>query len=286
MGTRRTFLHQIGAGLSVAGLGVAQTGAARLGCQTNAWTINPHDFSTLLGVLGKLKGYGYAGFETGFANVQDQFNDAAEAKRKLEDSGLQFFGVHIFLNQYDPQTLIAPVDLYRKIADGGAKLGAQRLILSGAPASDKAALARKSAALNEAGKYAKNAGLRLCYHNHWPEFEKGAAEIEGLVAATDPALVSFVIDAGHAVRAKADVPDFLRRHSTRLDGMHLRDFKGDEQVPLGSGTFPLAPLAASIRSSRWMGWLLNEEERPNFKPGDTAVAPARATLVKYFGGTV
>src|SRR5579863_498473 len=83
-----------------------------LGIQTNAWPIDPRDFANVLAVLAKIKGYGYEGFETGFANVQGQFDHAAEAKAKIEATGLRFFGVHIFLGKYDPDTHIASAELY------------------------------------------------------------------------------------------------------------------------------------------------------------------------------
>ncbi|MFN8002280.1 MAG: hypothetical protein U0X75_14825 [Acidobacteriota bacterium] len=76
------------------------------------------------------------------------------------------FGSHIFLEQYDPQTQIAPLSLVQKVADGIAQLGAQRLILSGGGVVkdgklDAEALQRKVAGLHAAGKHCRALGLRL-----------------------------------------------------------------------------------------------------------------------------
>ncbi|MFN0123736.1 MAG: sugar phosphate isomerase/epimerase family protein [Blastocatellia bacterium] len=265
----------------------------RLGCQTNAWRIDANDFSQVLAVLGKLKELGYDGYETGFRNVQGQFANAATARRQLEATGLSFFATHIFLDQYDPQTQVAPMDLVQKVADGAVKLGAQRLILSGAGLLsagkvDPDALQRKAAGLNAAGRYCKSAGLRLAYHNHGPEFENKGREIGGLYQNTDPALVEFVMDCGWAWSAGMDVPAFFTRHQQRIAGLHLREFKGgfkaENQAPLGQGDFPLQRLAAAIKKAKWNGWVLNEEERlSGEKPGESAVAPARDALRKAFG---
>jgi sugar phosphate isomerase/epimerase len=254
-----------------------------LGCQTNAWPIAARDFSSVLAVLRKVKDYGYDGFETGFANVEGQFDGAAAAKRQLDRIGLRFFGVHIFLAQYDPATFVAAPELYERVAAGGAKLGAERLILSGAPPADDAGRKRKAEALNRAGAFAAKLGLSLAYHNHGPEVEHNGVEIEFLLRETDPSKVSFLLDAGHAFDAGADVPAFIRRHHKRLAGMHLRDFKNGEQVPLGSGDFPLQAVAQAIRQTGWSGWVLNEEERLTSKPGDAAVKPARDALFRAFG---
>jgi sugar phosphate isomerase/epimerase len=274
-------------------LAAAQTKSQKsfihLGCQTNAWAIDPKNLSTFLGVLQKIKGYGYEGFETSFMNLEDHFAQAASVRSEIEKTGLRFFGIHIFLLQYDPKTMIAPMELYRRVVDAGAQLGAERLILSGQSASpngipDTEMLKRKVAALNAAAKYAKQMGLACLYHNHSAEFAGDGAEISLLIKETKPSLVQFLFDAGHGYEARADVVEFFKRHKERIAAMHLRDFKGDQQVPLGQGTFPLAAMAAAVKRERWRGWILNEEERlSGVKPGDSAVAPAREALSKAFG---
>ena len=124
----------------------------------------------------------------------------------------------------------------------------------------------------------------MAYHNHGPEFANNGEEIEGLYKLTDPALVDFLTDCGWAFRAKANVPAFFEKHHKRIAGLHLRDFKGDEQVPLGQGDFPVKALADVIKRVKWSGWALNEEERlSGEKPGEKAVAPARETLRQVFG---
>lgn len=258
-------------------------GQIHFGCQTNAWAINPRDFANVLGVIQKIKNYGYEGFETGFANVQGQFEHAAEAKRQIDAIGARFFGVHIFLLQYDPVTSVAPAELYERVGAGGAKLGAERLILSGTPPRDDAGKKRKVEALNRAGAFAAGLGLKLAYHNHAAEAKNNCAELEYLMQGTDPAKVWFLLDAGHAFEGGGDVPAIIRRHHARLTGIHLRDFKNGEQVPLGSGDFPLKAVVEAIRQTGWSGWVLNEEERLTSKPGDSAVKPASEAMFKAFG---
>jgi sugar phosphate isomerase/epimerase len=276
--TRRGFVGAAGATL----LAKSQV---RVGCQTNAWRIDPKNFDSLLGVLDKLQKYGYQGYETGYRNVEGRFDRIAETRAALEKRGMEFLGCHIFLLQYDPSTLIAPADLIDRVVDGAAKLGAKRLILSGAAAKqDKAALRRKAAALNAVGKKCKAKKLQLAYHNHDLEFLHKAEEMEEMLRLTDGETVHLMMDAGHAFHAGANIVQFFEQHSARIDGLHLRDFVKDEQVPLGQGTFDLKPLAEAIRRKRWTGWVINEEERLNdVKPGDTAVAPARQHLRKVFG---
>jgi sugar phosphate isomerase/epimerase len=288
--SRRSFLATSASGILAAASRLDAKGTVHAGCQTNAWAINPSDFSFLLTVLGKIKGLGFEGFETGFRNVERQFSDPAGARAHIEKTGLQFFGVHIFLgDKYDPQTSIPPIDLIAKVAKGGAKLGAQRVIVSGAPVTlqgkiNAKALRRKVAGMNAAGSHCRKNKLAFCYHNHSPEFMAGGAEIQELAQRTNAGLVDFLIDAGHAYQAHGNVISFFARYASRIVGLHLRDSKQGEEVPLGQGEFDYHALAEAVHTAGWTGWVLAEEERlSGAKLGESAARPAREYIRRIFG---
>ena len=126
-------------------------------------------------------------------------------------------------------------------------------------------------------------GITAAYHNHWWEFESKIGEIEALYTQTDPELVHFVLDAGHAYHGGADVPAFIRAHSQRIIGFHLRDFKNDQYVELGTGDFPLRQVAATIEQIGWKGWVENEEERADHsQAGVKVIAPAYKAMREAF----
>lgn len=256
------------------------------GVQLNAFPIDPKNFQTFLNTLGEVKRIGYGGFESGFRFVNGQFNDPGPARKRIEEFGLTFIGIHIFLStpMYDGATGIAPVSLYEEVARGGAALGARYLILSGAPASNEDMLKRKIDALNKAGAFAKSVGLKAAaYHNHWPEFESKIGEIQALYTRTDPTLVSFVLDAGHAYRGGANVPQFIRTYQHRIVAFHLRDYKDGHLVTLGTGTFPLKQVATTIKEIGWKGWVENEEERENLSHnGAKVIEPAYRAMKEAF----
>jgi inosose dehydratase len=293
--TRRELVQKlalVAAGSRLAPLSLAEAWAAsdspiKLGAQTNAWSIDPTRFDTFVGVLSQIRKIGYAGFETGFLNLSQQFKSPEAARTSIANTGLTFFGIHIFvpLERNDPATKLPPASLYEDVGRGGVALGAQRLIVSGAPAASTDDLKRKIAGLNAAGAFSKSLGLPFAYHNHWFEFQSKVGEMEALYAETDPALVSFLLDAGHAYRGGADVPAFLRQHHERIIALHLRDYRDGKQVPLGAGTFPLAQVAATLKQLAWRGWVLNEEEREDgSKLGAAVIEPAFGALEKAFPG--
>ena len=246
----------------------------QIGCQTNAWRIPPGDFAAFAHALERIRFFGFDGFETSFRNI------AGVTRARIEQTGLRFFGVHIFLLEYDPETLVAPEDLIRSVSDAGVESGAECLILSGASAAGKSAISRKADALNRAAEYC---GLPLAYHNHPHEFHHDGVEIGELIRETDPEKVKLVLDAGHVHLAGGDALSFFERHHDRISALHLRDFAGSEQAPLGSGWLDLHAWADAIGRLGWKGWALAEEERPNDgRPGDAAVGPASQALQRAF----
>jgi len=261
----------------------AKPGAVRVGCQTNAWPVDPKNLENLLGVLAKIKELGFDGFETGFANLQSHFERPDNAYDRLKKTGLRFFGIHVFLTRYDPQTGIAGWELLQQVANGGKALGAERLIVSGASTIHPLALRAKADALNKIAKHCKSIRLGFAYHNHDVEFRNGGVQIDGLLRQTDPG-VHFVLDAGHAMEAGANVAEFFSKNWQRIDGIHLRDARAGQEVSLGQGEYDYAPLAKQIQASSWRGWLVSEEERRNGeKPGDAAAGPAREAIRRVFG---
>ena len=257
----------------------------KFGVQLNAFPIDHNNFDTFTTALAQVKQLGYQGFESGFANVMPQFAAPDEARKKIEQTGLTFFGVHIFLPapKYDPQTFIAPASLYEPVARGGKSLGAEHLILSAIAPSNEKELQQKIDGLNAAGRFARGVGLKLAYHNEY-ESSGAADELEALYKRTDPSLVSFLLDAGHAYRVGIQVPSFIRAHAKRIVGFHLRDYTKDGHlVSLGQGTFPLQAVADTLKNIGWRGWVENEEEREDHShTGLTVIAPAYKAMKEAF----
>jgi inosose dehydratase len=257
----------------------------RFGVQLNAFPIDPRRFESFLDALSQVREIGYQGFESSYRNINSQFGDPEAARQKIVQAGLTFFGVHIFFpnEQYDPNTHIAAASVYEPVARGGAALGARHMILSGAPAADANQLRRKIDALNAAGRFAQSAGIAVAYHNHWWEFESKIGEIEALYSETDPSLVHFVLDAGHAYHGGADVPAFIRAHAKLIVAFHLRDYRDGRLTTLGTGSFPLAEVAKTIEQIGWRGWVENEEEREDLsKNGAEVIRPAYEAMTKAF----
>jgi inosose dehydratase len=278
--SRRGFL--LAAGVQAGRIAHAEGPAPRVGCQANGFDLKQGDFPALLRALGSMKELGYTGFECNVRFVRGQFDRIPEARRQMEQTGVRFIGAHMSMME-------ARQDVYPKLLEGVAALGAECIVMSSGGLSPDGkfaaeALREKATKLEALAKPCREKGLRLAYHNHNPEFANHNAEIEGLANATSAELVDFLIDAGHGYLGGGNPAEFLALHARRILGCHIKTFRGKEtQVPLGHGDFDFQELAGAVRKAGWAGWLI-DEEGGGPTPGNTAaLGPDREYIRRVFG---
>lgn len=259
----------------------AATPRPRIGCQANGFPLKPADFPALIAALQKMRELDYAGFECNIRFVEGEFGRVADARKRIEDTGVEFIGAHTSMQ-------LAKPDVFPRWVEKVAALGASCIVMSGAGLAangvfTQEAVSTKAATLGALGQACRQGGLRLAYHNHNPEFANGNAEIEALAENTEPHRVDFLIDAGHARLGGGDPAAFMRKFSERILGCHLKTYKGAQQVPLGQGDWGFEDLAAAITSSRWSGWLIAEEGGGPQTGNTAALRPDRAYIRMIFG---
>ena len=288
MVSRRTILTGFAGVVAARAAGGADL--PRPGCQANGWDLDPNRFDLLLTALKEMKEVGFQGFETNIRFVQPQLERVSEARAQIEAIGVEFVGAHTNLGNYKTLGLDKAAAEIAKAARQARQFGAKALVVSGGGLSQDGefppeALEQKVRMMNLAGRSCAEAGVVMAYHNHQPEFRKSAAEETGLLEGTDPKLVSLMFDIGHAWLADPEAVSFFEAHHSRVFGLHVRDFHNRVSVPLGQGEFPLRALAEAIRKTKWHGWLIDEEERPDLphKPGKAATGPSRKTMKEIFG---
>jgi inosose dehydratase len=260
---------------------LAAPAGPRVGCQANGFPIKAGDFPGLLAALRKMKELGYTGFECNVRFVESEFDHAADARKQIEDTGVEFIGTHTSMQTAKP-------DVFSRWVEKVAALGASYIVMSGTGLDKEGkftadALRQKAAALNALGKTCRDGGLRLAYHNHNPEFAGNNAEVNALAEATDRERLFFLMDAGHAKLGGGDPAAFMRSYSARIVGCHLKTYKELVQVPLGQGDWDFVDLAAAIKATRWNGWLITEEGGGPKTGNTAALGPDRAYIRKIFG---
>jgi sugar phosphate isomerase/epimerase len=216
------------------------------------WTIREECERDLAHAVGRVGAAGYDGVEL----FQLHGLDARELRTLLDDNGLAVAGRHAGLAsiEHDLPSLAAEAEV----------LGTERLAISWIDpetlASPEAVLGRVRAA----AEAAREAGLRLGFHNHWTEPAPlaGGSSFLDLLRELPHDLLWLELDLGWVWQAGADPAEELARTRGRCPLVHLKDYAsrdGRDDVPVGDGVVGYAEL---IRSAVAAGaeWLVVEED--------------------------
>lgn len=146
--------------------------------------------------------------------------------------------------------------------------------------------------LNELGQIAKDAGMRLCYHQHMGTGVQTCAEVDRLVASTDANLVYLTLDTGHVLFAGGDPLSLATDYADRIKHVHLKNIRRPimeqalednlsfkESIEAGIFTVPgdpdgcidFQPIFEVLADHAYRGWLVVEAEQD----------PARANPLHY-----
>jgi inosose dehydratase len=146
--------------------------------------------------------------------------------------------------------------------------------------------------LNELGRLAGDAGMRLCYHHHMGTGVMTRADVDRLMAATDPRRVNLLVDTGHITFAGDDPLSLVRAHGKRVKHVHLKnirrsvmesalrnDLSFKASILAGVFTVPgdpegcidFPPILEALAEHDFEGWLVVEAEQD----------PAKGTPLHY-----
>jgi inosose dehydratase len=171
-------------------------------------------------------------------------SEPATLRRELEMRGLKVAGSAIEGILYDPgrwprTTSLGPRTLAEQLDGVGpllAELGAKYLLLidntytemrTGEPIAPAELDAEQWRRLIETTHLVAEAarsrfGLKLLFHPETESHVEFEPQIEALLAATDPDLVSLCLDVGHHANCGGEPVAFLRKHRDRIPYLHLK----------------------------------------------------------------
>jgi inosose dehydratase len=259
-----------------------------------------------------------AGFEG--CSVGHKFpTDVSTLKKALDLRGLQVSEpwVSLYFTANDMADLT--IEAFREQITFITAMGGERIVVAELGGSvhqlpDVAVLPNKAVfdddqwtrladGLHEVGKLTKEAGLELCYHHHVGSGVQTRAEVDRLMAATDPELVHLLLDTGHLLWGGDDPLDLARAHADRIRHVHLKDIRaavlaeaverrwsfydgmmaGVFTVP-GDGCIDFPPLLQTLADAGYEGWFSVEAEQDASKANPLEYAmKARAYLRDVVG---
>jgi sugar phosphate isomerase/epimerase len=252
--TRRDFLR-LSAAAAAAGCTLRATNAFAgthdgLEYGVQLYMVRKEAAGDLAGVLKQIRA-------TGFTQVElypiAYTHQAADLKKMLEDADLGHDSAHFGFDSIPGKI-------------GYAKeLGLKYMTCSilpekywGVPGGFKAAAHE----LNEWGKLARNAGMKLVYHNHNFEFKRlpdGETGFDIMMKNTDNDLVKLEFDLYWLTQAGLDPAEMMKKYRNRLVMVHLKDRVADSPInykpqdeqhitELGKGSIDWQPLLSQARA--------------------------------------
>ena len=259
-----------------------------------------------------------AGFE-GCSVGHKYPTDVPTLKKELGMRGLQVSEpwVSLYFTATDMADLT--IEAFRRQIAFIAEMGGERIVvaelgnsvhqlanvavLPNKPVFDDEQWTRLVDGLHEVGKLTKEAGLDLCYHHHMGSGVQTRAEVDRLMAATDPDLVHLLLDTGHLLWGGDDPLELARAHADRIRHVHLKDIRqavmaeavakrwsfydgmmaGVFTVP-GDGCIDFPPILQTLADAGYEGWFSVEAEQDARKANPLEYAlKARAYLREVVG---
>ncbi len=237
---RRTFVATLGTaavGLAT-GCGAATTPRRRLSrIGLQLYTVRDQMKADLPGTLASVAAIGYK--EVEFAGYFGR--TPTEIRDLLTRNGLTSPSTHFSIDAVRKE--------WSKALDDARQIGHQWVLVAWLPEEERGGLdvwKRHAATFNEAGRAARDAGLRFAYHNH--DFEltpipgatgASAIPLDVLLAETDPSLVDFEMDLYWMVKGGANPSSYLARFPNRFPLVHVKDSAGPPEhrmTEVGSGS--------------------------------------------------
>lgn len=177
--------------------------------------------------------------ELGFSEVEWWGNwdrTPAQLRAMLDANKLASPSWHVGAGTLQPAAL-------PRALDTASVMGQRTIIIASLGQGDKSDVdswKHTGELMSRAGNQAKAHGIRIGYHNHGGEGRKfdGRLAYDVLVEAADPAVVDFQLDAFWALNDGLDPIPLLRKHSSRITSVHLKDAADGtplRQVDLGKG---------------------------------------------------
>jgi sugar phosphate isomerase/epimerase len=102
--------------------------------------------------------------------------------------------------------------------------------------------------------------VRMTVEPHFGNVLEQAEDFDQILAAVPDPRVGLCVDTGHFHSAGVDTVAFIRRHSSRLYNVHLKDHKERVSVGIGRGDVDLAAIVAVLREVGYAGGLTVELE--------------------------
>ncbi|MEV6288363.1 sugar phosphate isomerase/epimerase [Kribbella sp. NPDC051770] len=204
------------------------------------------------GTLNQLAGIGYR-----TVGVSGRFgHSAADIRRFADDAGLKIVLEHVGYSRL--------TDDWEGALEDVRTLGGEWIVVPSLPDELRTldGFREAAAAFSKAGETAKQAGLKLLFHNHGHDFEvvDGQVKFDILLNEVEPELLGFELDLYWVVNGGQDPIDYFQQHPGRFPALHVKDMAADGSwEDVGAGTLDFPAMFAHADSGGVRQWLVEHD---------------------------
>jgi len=214
---------------------------------------NAQEFtSDVPGGLKRVAEMGYTSLELAGYNSEGKGRvgqvQIADFKKYADDAGLKITSSHVNppISVYTKENIEKGKEFWKTVCDHHASIGCKYVIIPGQPQTRSTEeVASVGEGFNAFGEISKAAGLQFAFHNHENEYRRvvpGGTEMmplgrggfgrlpegakmvyDGMIEATDPALVQFEMDVYWTVMGQQDPVAYMKKYPNRIRVLHIKD---------------------------------------------------------------
>ena len=267
---RRAFLATTAVtGLAAAARATTASGAGPLQVATNTYpwgTFASRDGGTFVlhsdAALATIASAGFSGYEPAVSEV-GEFDGLGA---RLSAHGLDMRSLYVNSSLHDESAAAASIEHVLAIARRAVEVGTRTIVTNpspirwGGPENKTDTQIRSQAvSLDRLGRELRALGITLAYHNHDAELRLGAREFHHMLTGTDPANVTFCLDAHWVFRGCGDSQvalfDAVEHYGERIVELHLRQSRGGVWTEVFSAD-------GDVDYARLSAWLQRHNVRP------------------------
>ncbi|MXV16519.1 sugar phosphate isomerase/epimerase family protein [Hufsiella ginkgonis] len=212
---------------------------------------------------------GFTGIQLRANAYQEYGQKVDELKKMIADAKLElvmFSSGNANVNTPDDQAQIAPHVTHAKFVKA---LGGKRIQVtnSARPKSGEVAeadLVKYGNMLTVIGKQTAAIGIETTYHNHMGQLGQTPAEVDTILANTDPKYVGFLLDVAHYQQGGGDPAAAILKYKDRIHCLHIKDVKttndkgGYQFVELGQGRVDFPAIFDALKKIKFKGYTVVE----------------------------
>ncbi|OCJ14423.1 hypothetical protein A6U87_26065 [Rhizobium sp. AC44/96] len=237
--------------------------------------------------MADAKKAGLTGWEHSFRIAEDVQHVADTARQQ----GLEMRSAYVHGAFHEPDLAEGATANALKIAAALRDVGVRELIfnpdpLPGGTLKTDTQIVTQTRAINALGEALAKDGSRLLYHTHDPEMKAAAREFHHMMVNTDPAAVSFCLDAHWVYRgannSQLALHDVVSLYAKRIGLIHLRQsVNGIWSEAIGTGDIDYPSFAAHLARHDVKALMVLELAMEDGTPADMSGVEANAASIRY-----